>query len=73
MPCCRTVATLPEAQWRTRHRALLWLLWAHVAAMPVISLLFDQGPAQAALDCATVGVFAVHRPASGSAAGASSR
>ena len=37
----------------------LWLLWAHVAAMPIISLLFDQGPAQAALDCATVGVSAV--------------
>jgi len=42
-----------------RHRVLLWLLWAHVAAMPVISLLFDQGPAQAALDCATVGFWAV--------------
>jgi PAS domain S-box-containing protein len=50
--------TLPEAEWRTRHRVLLWLLWAHVAAMPVISLLFDQGPASAALDCATVGVWA---------------
>ena len=42
-----------------RHRVLLWLLWAHVAAMPVISLLFDQGSAQAALDCATVGFLAV--------------
>jgi PAS domain S-box-containing protein len=51
--------TLPEGEWQSRHRALLWLLWAHVAAMPVISLLFDQGPAQAALDCATVGVWAV--------------
>jgi len=27
--------------------------------MPVISLLFDQGPGQAALDCATVGIWAV--------------
>ena len=51
--------TLPEGQWRTRHRALLFLLWFHVAAIPVISLLYDQGPAQAALDCATVAVFAV--------------
>ena len=51
--------TLPEGEWRSRHRVLLWLLWAHVAAMPIISLLFDQGPAQAALDCATVGVWAV--------------
>jgi PAS domain S-box-containing protein len=51
--------TLPENQWQSRHRALLWLLWAHVAAVPIISLLFDQGPAQAALDCATIGVWAV--------------
>ena len=51
--------TLPEGEWQSRHRALLWLLWAHVAAMPIISLLFDQGPSQAALDCATVGVWAV--------------
>jgi PAS domain S-box-containing protein len=50
---------LPEGEWRARHRVLLWLLWAHVAAMPVISLLFDQGPAQAALDCATVAIWAV--------------
>ena len=49
--------TLPEGVWQSRHRVLLWLLWAHVAAMPVISLLFDQGPAQAALDCATAGVY----------------
>jgi len=51
--------TLPEGEWQSRHRVLLWLLWAHVAAMPIISLLFDQGPAQAALDCVTVGVWAV--------------
>jgi PAS domain S-box-containing protein len=51
--------TLPEGEWRARHRVLLWLLWAQVAAMPVISLLFDQGPAQAALDFATVAVWAV--------------
>ena len=55
--------TLPEGEWQSRHRVLLWLLWAHVAAMPVISLLFDQGPAQAALDCATVGVWARARAA----------
>jgi PAS domain S-box-containing protein len=51
--------TLPEGEWQSRHRVLLWLLWAHVAAMPIISLLFDQGPAQAALDGATVAVWAV--------------
>jgi PAS domain S-box-containing protein len=51
--------TLPEGEWRSRHRVLLWLLWAHVAAMPVISLLYHQGVGQALLDGATVGVFAV--------------
>src|SRR3954453_22162452 len=51
--------TLPEGEWRARHRVLLWLLWAQAAAMPFISLLFDQGPASAALDCATVAIWAV--------------
>jgi PAS domain S-box-containing protein len=50
---------LPEGEWRARHRVLLWLLWAQAAAMPVISLLFDQGPAQAALDFVTVAIWAV--------------
>jgi PAS domain S-box-containing protein len=51
--------TLPEAQWESRHRALRWLLWAHVAAIPVIALLYDESFAQALLDCATVGVLAL--------------
>jgi PAS domain S-box-containing protein len=51
--------SLPEAQWQSRQRALRWLLWAHVAAIPVISLVFDQGPAQAALDLLTPSFFAV--------------
>src|SRR4051812_36736672 len=51
--------TLPEAEWRARHRVLLWLLWAHAVAMPVVSLMFDQGPAQAALDFATVALWAL--------------
>jgi PAS domain S-box-containing protein len=38
---------------------LLWLLWAQTAAMPFISLLFDQGVGSAALDCATIAVWAV--------------
>ena len=65
--------TLPEAQWESRHRALRWLLWAHVAAIPVIALLLDQGLGQALLDCATVGVLRGASPSSGSAAGARSR
>jgi PAS domain S-box-containing protein len=51
--------TLPERQWQVRHRALLWLLWAHVAVIPIVSLLYDEGPGQGALDFATVGFLAV--------------
>jgi PAS domain S-box-containing protein len=51
--------TLPEGQWQSRQRGLRWLLWAHVAAIPLISLLFDQGVAQAALDIVTPTFFAV--------------
>ena len=50
---------LPESQWQSRHRALVWLLRAHVPAIFIISLLFDQGLGQALLDGATVGFFAV--------------
>src|SRR3954465_5828810 len=52
-------AKLPDAQWQSRHRALVWLLRAHIPAIFVISLLFDQGFAQALLDGATVTFFAV--------------
>src|SRR5689334_9509602 len=31
-------ATLPEAQWRVRHRAVTWLLVFHAAAFAVTSL-----------------------------------
>jgi diguanylate cyclase (GGDEF)-like protein/PAS domain S-box-containing protein len=31
--------TLPDEAWASRHRALLWILWAHVLALPVFSLL----------------------------------
>ena len=51
--------TLPERQWQSRHRALRWLLWAHVAAMPVISLLFDQGLGAGRAGLRDVDVFAV--------------
>jgi PAS domain S-box-containing protein len=50
--------SLPDRQWESRHHALRWLLWAHVPALAVISLLYDQG-ADAVLDGATVAVFAV--------------
>jgi PAS domain S-box-containing protein len=51
--------SLPEAEWQSRQRALRWLLWAHVIAIPVISLLFDQGIAQATLDLFTPTFFAI--------------
>jgi diguanylate cyclase (GGDEF)-like protein/PAS domain S-box-containing protein len=31
--------TLPDDAWASRHRALLWILWAHVLVLPVFSLL----------------------------------
>src|SRR5947208_509074 len=31
--------TLPPEAWARRHRALLWILWGHVAVLPVFSLL----------------------------------
>src|SRR3954463_12878172 len=52
-------AKLPDAQWQSRHRALVWLLRAHIPAIFIISLLFDQGFGQAVLDGATVTFFAV--------------
>ena len=30
--------TLPEEAWASRHKALLWILWAHVLLLPVFSL-----------------------------------
>jgi diguanylate cyclase (GGDEF)-like protein/PAS domain S-box-containing protein len=31
--------TLPEEAWARRHRAMLWILWAHVLVLPVFSVL----------------------------------
>jgi diguanylate cyclase (GGDEF)-like protein/PAS domain S-box-containing protein len=31
--------TLPAEAWARRHRAMLWILWAHVLALPAFSLL----------------------------------
>ena len=30
--------TLPKDAWEHRHRALLWILWAHVVLLPIFSL-----------------------------------
>jgi PAS domain S-box-containing protein len=50
---------LPESQWQARHRALMWLLHAHIPVIFVLSLGFDQGFWQAVLDGGTVTFFAV--------------
>jgi signal transduction histidine kinase len=51
--------TLPAEQWRARHRALVWLLWAHVIGLPVVALLYGRGAGAALVDGAIVAVFAV--------------
>jgi len=51
--------TLPEEQWRARHRALVWLLWAHVVALPVVALLYGMSLAHSLLEGAVVAVFGV--------------
>jgi PAS domain S-box-containing protein len=51
--------TLPEEQWRARHRALVWLLWAHVAGLPIVALLYGMSPAHALLEGAVIAVFGV--------------
>jgi diguanylate cyclase (GGDEF)-like protein/PAS domain S-box-containing protein len=35
--------TLPEEAWQVRHRAMLFILWAHVVALPVFSILEGFG------------------------------
>src|SRR5258708_902663 len=34
---------LPAEAWEQRHRAMLWILWAHVVLLPVFSLLRGLG------------------------------
>jgi diguanylate cyclase (GGDEF)-like protein/PAS domain S-box-containing protein len=43
--------TLPADAWASRHRAMLWILWAHVLALPAFSLLrgSDLGAALASV------------------------
>ena len=35
----RLRSSLPDDQWRSRNRALVWLLWALVVALPMVALL----------------------------------
>jgi diguanylate cyclase (GGDEF)-like protein/PAS domain S-box-containing protein len=36
--------TLPDEAWDRRHRAMLWILWAHVVVLPVFGLSRGLGP-----------------------------
>jgi PAS domain S-box-containing protein len=51
--------SLPEWEWQTRQKILRLLLWAHVVALPIVTLLYDQGLGQAALDLITPSFFAI--------------
>jgi signal transduction histidine kinase len=39
--------SLPDDVWRGRHRAILLILWLHVPALAVLSILFGGGPGDA--------------------------
>src|SRR4051794_16763377 len=51
--------TLPEEEWQARHRALVWLLWAHVVGLPIVALLYGLSLPHALLEGAVVAVFGV--------------
>ena len=51
--------TLPEREWRGRHRALIWLLWAHVVGLPIVALLEGAPLGEALADGAVIAVFGV--------------
>jgi PAS domain S-box-containing protein len=51
--------SLPEREWQSRQKILRLLLWAHVVGLPIVTLLYGQGPGQAALDLITPSFFAI--------------
>jgi signal transduction histidine kinase len=51
--------TLPEEQWKTRHRAILILLWAHVVGVPIFGLLTGGQVVHTLLESLPVAVGAV--------------
>ena len=51
--------SLPEREWQSRQKILRLLLWAHVVGLPIVTLLYDQGLGQAALDLITPSFFAI--------------
>ena len=51
--------TLPEGAFRTRHRWMVALLWAHVAVLPVVSLAYGYSLPHSLVEGAIVGAFAL--------------
>jgi diguanylate cyclase (GGDEF)-like protein/PAS domain S-box-containing protein len=51
--------TLPDAEWRRRHGALLALLWAHVVGIPAYAVLEGYPAYHAVADAVPVAAFAV--------------
>ena len=51
--------TLPSAQWEARHRGMVMLLWAHVAALPVLSLGYGNSVGHSLFEAALLTAFAL--------------
>jgi diguanylate cyclase (GGDEF)-like protein/PAS domain S-box-containing protein len=49
---------LPEETWHKRHQGITALLWAHVAALPLIGAIRHHSPGQILFAVAVLGVFA---------------
>src|SRR3954468_8952883 len=50
--------TLPPAVWASRHRTLVWLVWAHAVALPLFGLTRGYGLGHVALDGAPTALSA---------------
>jgi diguanylate cyclase (GGDEF)-like protein/PAS domain S-box-containing protein len=60
-----TGKTLPPAVWARRHRTLVWLVWAHVIALPLFGLTQGYGLGHVAVDGLPIAVFALAAMAPG--------
>jgi signal transduction histidine kinase len=51
--------TLPQNQWEARHRGMVFLLWAHVAAFPLLALAYGNSLGHSTLEGALIATFAI--------------
>jgi diguanylate cyclase (GGDEF)-like protein/PAS domain S-box-containing protein len=49
--------TLPPRVWARRHRALVWLVWAHAVALPLFGLTQGYGPGHVLIDALPIAFF----------------